>query len=92
MKAIEFSAPTSCLSLPTIHLLLNEDYEDCYRAACPGCGWRTAPYTSPEPAIVDSWRHFFGGDRISDLRRAQLRAKVRSDRREAARERVSAAS
>ena len=59
------------MSVPVVHKLLDEDYQDCYMGSCV-CGWKTAPFTEIEPAIVDSWKHVFG-ERISDLREAQLR-------------------
>ncbi len=61
-----------CISIPVVHLLLDENYQDCYMGSCV-CGWKTAPFTEIEPAIVDSWRHAYP-DRVSDLRKAQLKA------------------
>ncbi len=60
-----------CVTIPVVHLLLDENYQDCFQASCI-CGWTTPPFTEIEPAIVDSWRHVFG-ERISDLREAQLK-------------------
>ena len=61
-----------CVTIPVVHLLLDENYQDCFQASCI-CGWTTPPFTEIEPAIVVSWKHAFG-ERISDLREAQLKA------------------